>query len=176
MESRNSSPDWVPAKMPYFFNFEKTAYLRGTRTKDCILCTVLTGAGEEPDLRVHEGALASVSLNLYPYNAGHLIVFPKRHCKDLRELSEEEEREISKLIRLSLDVLEDLYSPCAFNTGCNMGHQAGASIEHLHWHVIPRYPNEIGIAELIAGQRVIVEHPRDTLERVQDAFKFRSGN
>ena len=161
--------------MPYFFNFEKTKYLRGHRPSGCILCSVLKGDSAQPDLRVYEGALASVSLNLYPYNAGHLIIFPKRHCEDIRELDEEEEREVTKLIRLSLTVLEELYTPCAFNTGCNMGHQAGASIEHLHWHIIPRYPNEIGIAELMAGQRVIVEHPIDTLERVREAFKRRSG-
>jgi ATP adenylyltransferase len=51
-----------------------------------------------------------------------------------------------------------------------MGLAAGASIRHLHVHVIPRYPSEIGIADLIGGKRVLVEDPRVTRERVQEAL------
>ena len=45
---------------------------------------------------------------------------------------------------------------------------AGASIGHLHLHIIPRYPRETGIADLIAGRRVLVEDPpvEDVIENV----------
>jgi ATP adenylyltransferase len=49
-----------------------------------------------------------------------------------------------------------------------MGPPAGASIEHLHLHLIPRYPNELGIADLIAGKRVLVEDPQDTARRIRE--------
>ena len=60
--------------------------------------------------------------------------------------------------------------PSGYNIGYNMGLAAGASIEHLHLHIIPRYPREIGIAELIAGSRVLVQHPRETQEILSAAF------
>lgn len=51
-----------------------------------------------------------------------------------------------------------------------MGLSAGASIEHLHMHIIPRYPREIGIVELIAGSRVLVQDPKDTLLQLREIF------
>jgi diadenosine tetraphosphate (Ap4A) HIT family hydrolase len=49
-----------------------------------------------------------------------------------------------------------------------MGGAAGASIDHLHLHVIPRYPRETGIADLIAGKRVLVEDPLETTRRLRE--------
>jgi ATP adenylyltransferase len=48
-----------------------------------------------------------------------------------------------------------------------MGATAGGSIAHLHLHVIPRFPNETGIADLVAGKRILVEDPRVTAERLR---------
>ena len=58
--------------------------------------------------------------------------------------------------------------PHAYNIGFNMGPAAGASINHLHLHIIPRYPRETGIADLIAGKRVLVEDPRETTRRLRE--------
>jgi ATP adenylyltransferase len=69
-----------------------------------------------------------------------------------------------------LDVLDTLYSPAGYNIGFNMGLEAGASIKHLHLHVIPRYARELGIAELLGGKRVLVEDLNRTRERLKEAF------
>ncbi|HAW85825.1 MAG TPA: histidine triad (HIT) protein, partial [Spirochaetaceae bacterium] len=63
-----------------------------------------------------------------------------------------------------------------YNIGCNMGLVAGASIDHLHWHIIPRYPREIGIAELLAGKRVLVQDVRETHRILLAAFAAASGS
>jgi ATP adenylyltransferase len=38
-------------------------------------------------------------------------------------------------------------------------------------HVIPRYPHELGIADLIAGKRVLVESPMKTAEKIRHAVE-----
>lgn len=48
-----------------------------------------------------------------------------------------------------------------------MGLTAGASIDHIHRHIIPRYPRETGIADLLAGKRVLVESPKVSCERLK---------
>lgn len=156
--------------MEYFFNFDKIAYLRGKRPEGCILCLVAADSEEVERLVAAETESFMVALNLYPYNPGHVLIFPKRHVLDLRELGEAESLELDRLTRRTLDVLEGLYEPSGFNIGYNMGYAAGASIDHLHLHVIPRYPREIGISELIAGKRVLVEDPRQSLEEIREAF------
>jgi ATP adenylyltransferase len=157
--------------MEYFFNFDKLGYLKGDKPDACILCLVAAGSDQVERLVVHESPSFVVSLNLYPYNPGHLIVFPKRHLIDIRSLSIGEREELDSLTRSCLDALDESMRPSGYNIGYNMGLCAGASIEHLHLHIIPRYPREIGIAELIAGSRVLVQDPRKTRELLSAAFR-----
>ena len=77
--------------MDYFFNFEKIAYLKGERPPGCILCLVNEGAEGVVDLTVYREKLFAVTVNLYPYNPGHVMVFPTRHVEDIRELTADEE-------------------------------------------------------------------------------------
>jgi ATP adenylyltransferase len=156
--------------MDYFFNFEKLAYLKGERPQGCILCLVSQGDKEVVDLTVYNSSKFIVSLNLYPYNPGHVLIFPKRHITDLRALQQEEREDFDVILRLTLDVMDGELRPGGYNIGCNMGTIAGASIDHLHWHIIPRYPREIGIAELLAGRRVLVDNPLETQKRLVKAF------
>jgi ATP adenylyltransferase len=110
-----------------------------------------------------------VSVNLYPYNPGHLILFPARHVVDIRELSEEEDRARTDLEKKLLSVLDEVYSPMGYNIGFNLGSAGGASIPHVHLHIIPRYAGETGISDLVAGKRVLVESPYDSHQKIKKA-------
>jgi ATP adenylyltransferase len=156
--------------MEYFFNFEKMKYLRGERPDGCILCLIRDKSSEVPDLTVFRDGLVEVSLNLYPYNPGHLLVFPLRHVTDIRGLEKEERAAMDRAVDTALDMTDSVYAPQGYNIGFNMGRAAGASIEHIHLHIIPRYPAEIGIAELLAGKRVMVEDLFAVRDRLRKAW------
>lgn len=156
--------------MEYFFNFDKIAYLKGERPEGCILCLVNEDSDAVENLTVYRNQFFTVSVNLYPYNPGHVMIFPRRHIEDIRELTGEEESEFVRVQRGILEVLDRTHSPAGYNIGYNMGLVAGASISHLHLHVIPRYPRELGIADLIAGRRVLVEDPKVTAERIRKSI------
>ncbi len=142
-------------------------YVKGMKPAGCILCLINEGSKEVSDLSVMEEEHFIVTVNLYPYNPGHLMIFPRRHIEDVRHFTEVEEIKLQRIVKYMLDVLDEAYAPKAYNIGYNMGLIAGASINHLHMHIIPRYPNEIGIADLIAGKRVLVESPFDTMTRIR---------
>ena len=152
----------------YVFPFSKSDYIR-KRKKDvkCILCAVIKKEERIKSLEILRTDRFVASLNLYPYNNGHLLLFPVRHIVDIRELSEEEDIELSKLTKFFLDILEKVYNPSGYNIGYNLGSFAGASISHLHLHIIPRYPNELGIIDLIGGAKVLIENPAETLEKIK---------
>jgi ATP adenylyltransferase len=152
--------------LEYFFNFQKMAYLKKPKPEGCILCLIGEGSEEVESLLVWENERFLVTVNLYPYNPAHLMIAPRRHVKDVRQLTTREETELVVLRRYILNILDSIYSPSAYNIGYNMGLEGGASIEHLHLHIIPRYPRELGIADLIAGKRVLVEDPRTTQEKI----------
>jgi len=152
----------------YFFNFDKMAYVKGRQPPGCILCLTRDQSSEVVDLSIWRDELFIASVNLYPYNPGHLLLYPLRHVEDVRELTAAEERRLWELQRWLLGLLDATYTPHAYNIGYNMRAAAGASISHLHLHIIPRYPRETGIADLIAGRRVLVEDPRETTRRLRE--------
>lgn len=158
--------------MDYFFSFNKMKYFKEKKPDGCILCLIRQGSEEVENLTVYQNELVTVSVNLYPYNPGHLLIFPNRHIQDLRDLSPEEEKAVSEVTKQTLTILDEVFSPSAYNVGYNMGLEAGGSIDHLHCHIIPRYPREIGIAELIGGRKILVESPYDTAEKLAAAFNF----
>lgn len=52
--------------------------------------------------------------------------------------------------------------------GINQGRAAGASVSHLHAHMVLRYSSETGFMEVLAGTRVIHEALDETLKRLLD--------
>lgn len=154
--------------MSYFLNFDKMKYVRGHRPSGCILCLIRDKSPEIVDLTVYADELFTVSVNLYPYNPGHIMVFPNRHLVDVRDFTPDEDRRLAELTRSFLTIIDVTHSPSGFNIGYNMGAAAGASIDHIHLHVIPRYPREVGIADLVAGSRVLIEDPRVTRDRLAE--------
>jgi len=154
-------------KRDYFFSFGKYAYVKAPKPSGCILCLIRDRDPRVADLTVYRDELFIAAVNLYPYNPGHLLVFPARHLTDLRELTRREEERLLGLTRYLLDVSDGLNRPTGYNLGYNMGQTAGASIDHLHMHLIPRFPNEAGIADLIAGKRVLIEEPAETARRLR---------
>lgn len=154
---------FVPGKMDY---------ARGHNRPDveCILCAIVEGSDKVTKLEVYRNELFVIALNLYPYSPGHLMIFPKRHITDPREMLFEEVIELHKLQSLCLNVLEDVYSPHGFNIGYNIGEAGGASIAHIHVHVVPRYRKELGFIDIISGTKIIVEDPNVSLSRVKEAF------
>ena len=157
--------------MEYFFNFEKIAYLKDKKPDGCILCRLHSGE-PETDTIVYRTEDIAVALNLYPYNPGHCMIFPLRHVEDIRELTADERQSLDSVLDKVLGALDSLYKPSGYNIGFNMGLEAGASIGHLHLHVIPRYPHELGIAELLGGKRVLVEDLKLTKEKLKEALRI----
>ncbi|MCX7919703.1 MAG: HIT domain-containing protein [bacterium] len=153
---------FVPGKRKYIHERK--------RLQGCILCGILNNAPDVVNLTIYKSKLFSVSLNLYPYNPGHVMLFPNRHIVDPRELTIKEVNELYKIQNLTMDVLEEIYNPRGFTIGFNVREASGASIEHLHLHIVPRYYNELGFLDIIGGSKIIVEDPNETKQKLTDAF------
>jgi ATP adenylyltransferase len=161
----------MPLEYKNLFSLNKLRYIKGDRPKvDCIFCSMIRKQEEVVKLLVCEGERVFISVNKFPYNSGHLLICPMRHINDYRDLTHEEEEEMHTLLRRSLDILDSLYSPGGYNIGYNVGEFAGASQAHLHMHVIPRYPNELGFIDIVGGAKIVIENPEQTMENLRAAF------
>ena len=145
-----------------------------TRAEDspgCVFCIAKT-IGDGQELIVHEGRLAYVILNKFPYNGGHLMVVPHRHVAQLALLERDELHEMAVLTQLSERVLNEAYSPQGINVGMNLGRPAGAGIvDHLHIHLVPRWNGDTNFMTVIGEVRVLPEELPRTAERLRPLFQ-----
>ena len=98
-----------------------------------------------------------IVLNLYPYNPAHLMIVTQRHITKFLELTKEELLHITRTIQGMQLLLDDLYNPKGYNIGINQGRDAGGSIDHLHFHLVPRYGSELGFIDILGKTRVLPE-------------------
>ncbi len=144
----------------HLFSTNKLSYIRGEKPFiDCILCAIRDKSPEVESLEIFRDDDFIASLNLYPYNPGHLMIFPARHVVNLDELSGAEALKMHTLLVKSISVLTHEFSPTGFNIGFNIGNGSGASISHIHKHIVPRYGNEAGFLDVLSGTRIFVTDP-----------------
>jgi len=99
------------------------------------------------------------------------MIFPDRHIEDFAKLTDNEALEIHHLTVKAVSILNEEYNPSGFNIGYNLGSNSGASIPHIHQHIIPRYANEAGFIDVISGTRLFVVDPVEMMERLKKRFK-----
>jgi ATP adenylyltransferase len=149
-----------------------------TRADDapgCVFC-IATTIGDGQQLIVHEGALAYVILNKFPYNAGHLMVVPHRHVAQLALLERDELTEMAVLTQLSERVLNAAFTPQGINVGMNLGRPAGAGIvDHLHIHLVPRWNGDTNFMTVVGEVRVLPEELPATALKLRPLFAQLSG-
>ena len=85
------------------------------------------------------------------------MVIPTRHVEKFTDLTESERNRIFQVVIQCQSLLKTLFSPVGFNVGWNQGKAAGASIHHIHIHVVPRYKSELGYIDIIGGTKIIIE-------------------
>lgn len=141
------------------------------KSESCVFCAALESGKSAKSLLLATHGEAMIVLNKYPYNAGHLLVLPKRHVAKLEQLTVEEAADVFTLQKKALHALSELYSPAGYNMGLNLGAAAGAGIpDHLHWHLIPRWPGDANFFPLIAETKVVIETLEQTYKRLVPYF------
>jgi len=122
-------------------------------------------------LVVFRGIHNFVALNLYPYITGHLLVVPYQHLAELDSAAKEITDELMDLTKRSETALRKVYSPAGFNVGMNLGGAAGAGIvDHIHLHILPRWPGDTNFMTTVAESRVIPESLETTYSKLRSTF------
>ena len=79
----------------------------------------------------------------YPVSEGHCLVVPKRLYSNYFDSSEDEIIGLNRLLFKTKKFLDEKFNPSGFNVGINCGEVSGQTINHLHIHIIPRYPKDV---------------------------------
>jgi len=158
---------WMPHRMAYIKGEGKP---KNGDEDGCPFCRIPKLADAE-GLVVARGALVYAVLNLYPYNAGHLMICPYRHVADYTNLDRPETAELADLTKRAMTALRAASGAQGFNIGMNMGGVAGAGIAaHLHQHVVPRWGGDTNFMPVVGQTRVLPQLLADTRTMIADAW------
>jgi ATP adenylyltransferase len=158
---------WMPHRMAYIKGEGKPP---DANEDGCPFCRIpkLTDA---EGLIVARGDVVFTVLNLYPYNAGHLMICPYRHVADYTDLDGPETGELADHTKRAMTALRAASGAQGFNIGMNMGAVAGAGIvAHLHQHVVPRWGGDTNFMPAVGQTRVLPQLLADTRDMLAEVW------
>jgi len=160
--------------MDYVFAPWRIQYIKQTtehKGEDCILCYYPSRQDDVQSLILYRGALNFVIMNRYPYNAGHIMVAPLRHCGALDGLNDAERNEHYRIVAHCVTVLREAFHCDGFNVGMNLGRVAGAGVDqHIHTHIVPRWQGDTNFMPVLGDIKVINEAITDTYLTLKPYF------
>jgi len=156
---------WAPWRIKYIKTIDKN---KG----QCFICDYVRNPdSDDENLVLYRSEHSLILMNAFPYINGHIMVAPKRHVRDLEELSLEEGTDLFLTLQLALKALKRAMRPDGFNIGVNLGRAAGAGLDsHLHVHVIPRWVGDHNFMATLAETRVISQSLREAYERLLSTY------
>lgn len=107
---------------------------------DCVFCKIIKG--ELPCVKVYEDGKVLAFLDISPVNPGHTLVVPKEHFENILDTPEDVLSEMIKIVKKIASAVLKGSGAEAFNLGVNNGAAAGQVVQHIHFHVMPRFAGD----------------------------------
>jgi histidine triad (HIT) family protein len=101
--------------------------------------------GEVPSHRVYEDERVLAFLDVGPLSPGHLLVIPKEPAETLDALSDESAAAIGRVLPRLCRALMKVTGTSQYNVLQNNGPLAHQAVFHVHFHVIPKPSEELGL-------------------------------
>ncbi len=106
----------------------------------CVFCKIVQG--DIPSARVFETDSVVVFLDINPLNPGHTLLVPRSHHAHLGELPDEIAAHVGSLLPRLCRAVKAATGAEGLNVVINNGSVAGQTIDHCHWHIIPRFAHD----------------------------------
>ncbi|MBU0896343.1 MAG: HIT domain-containing protein [Candidatus Omnitrophica bacterium] len=136
---------WAPWRMKYITQKKK---------KGCVFCDIYREKKDKKNFVVLRSSHCFVLLNIFPYNNGHLMIVSNRHTC-LEKLTKPESFDTHETLTKMIPILKKALKPDGFNIGINMGKFAGAGLEHLHIHLVPRWKEDTNFMPVLTDTKII---------------------
>ena len=108
--------------------------------ESCIFCNIVKG--EIPSFKIYEDEYCLAFLDIAPFTKGHSIVVPKNHYMNLLDFPDEEMKNFFSGLKKVVTKINKKMNADGINIMQNNFKAAGQVVNHLHFHVIPRWDND----------------------------------
>ena len=106
----------------------------------CIFCNIIEGS--IPSKKVYEDENILAILDISQATEGHTLVLPKKHYDNILDIDKDTLSSLIEVVRsLSIKIVNNTGA-----LGCNIlnncGEVSGQTVNHIHFHIIPRYKKD----------------------------------
>ena len=105
-----------------------------------IFAKILRGEADAHVVLDEEHCLAF--MDLMPQSPGHTLVIPREPAQDIFDLSAESLAVLTATTQRIARAVKSAFQPAGMMIAQLNGVDAGQTVFHIHFHVIPRYPGE----------------------------------
>ncbi|WP_192947198.1 HIT family protein [Staphylococcus cohnii] len=99
--------------------------------------------GEIPSYKVYEDEYVYAFLDISQVTKGHTLLVPKKISANIFETDSETMKHIGVALPKVANAIKNAFNPDGLNIIQNNGEFADQSVFHLHFHLLPRYENEV---------------------------------
>lgn len=105
-------------------------------TGECTFCQII--AGRAPASLVREDALTVAFIDTRQFHAGHVLVVPRAHLADVRELDDGTGAAVMAALAEVTRAVAAAFPSAGMSVWHSIGEAGGQEVPHLHFHVHPR--------------------------------------
>ncbi len=120
---------------------------------DCLFCKIIKG--EIPSYTVYEDEYVKVFLDIHPDSKGHMLIIPKDHYKDLKDIQEKVLSHIMKIAKKMKEKLEEKLQIDGLTLVQNNGEIQ--EVKHFHLHLKPYYKEKTEIEDIKKTYEILKE-------------------
>ncbi len=125
--------------------------------------------GEIPCHRIYEDEHVLAFLDIGPLSAGHTLLIPRERVAHMHELSDEAAAALGRALPRLCRAVMAATGATAYNVLQNNGAAAHQAVFHVHFHIIPKFP-EAGLGLSWNAGRLEEGRARDLVRRIKDAL------
>jgi histidine triad (HIT) family protein len=112
----------------------------GVLVADCVFCRIIRG--EIPAERIYEDEHVLAFLDIGPLAAGHSVVIPRYHAAALENLPADWAAHVARALGPLARAVVAVTGADGYNILLNNGAVAGQVVPHVHFHIVPRRPDD----------------------------------
>lgn len=109
---------------------------------------------------VYEGDLIRVLYNYKPLFEGHILIIPKRHIDRFEKFTDQEVIELKHVVEKMQKAFEKAYQKSDYVLILQNGPNAGQTVAHTHFHMIPRGKESVVIEKALLWQAFLTDAMR----------------
>lgn len=104
---------------------------------NCIFCTI--AAKRAPAAVIYENDDALAFLDIHPVTEGHVLVIPKKHCRNIFDFDDASGAGLMRAQRIVARAMRAAFNAHGLTVWQSNERAGGQDVFHYHAHLIPRF-------------------------------------